>query len=315
MPGSPPHRRAVLLARGESVQLLSRLFSQPELRSWELMPAEGLEHARFLVALGACEVLLLDSSFVEHLEEGDLTWLTRKGRAVVVLLHDNDEKQILFTLHHGVRHGPVRASMLQKPALLAEVLNCACLPVADVSREQALRRQLRKYRRQVHRLSELLWLSLPFDGRAGWLSQRFMLTRLHQELMLCERHHTPLAVIVGEWALPSQGSAGNELEKCMREWTIDRVLENKRRSDVAGQYGPRGFLLLLPQTTEAGGRQFGRRLQVDLSRQPLPLSEPWRLSTAVGVTGYSPDRKTPQSLLRHAEEQLILGRRNAVVAR
>ena len=36
---------------------------------------------------------------------------------------------------------------------------------------------------------------------------------------------------------------------------------SKRRCDVAGQYGPQGFMLLLPQTPPEGAVHFCRRLQ------------------------------------------------------
>src|SRR5436190_612579 len=57
----------------------------------------------------------------------------------------------------------------------------------------------RQHRAQASRLTDLLWQSLPVDGKPEWLSQRFMLERLYQEVLRCDRHGTPLTLVLGEW--------------------------------------------------------------------------------------------------------------------
>src|SRR5581483_7835642 len=97
---------------------------------------------------------------------------------------------------------------------------------------------------------------------------------------------------------------GREAEQRVRDWTVQRVLESKRRSDVAGQYGLRGFMLLLPHTPDRGAEEFCRRLRGDLAQAPPELPEFWRLHTSLGLAGYSGEYRTPKSLLRLAEERL-----------
>jgi GGDEF domain-containing protein len=71
---------------------------------------------------------------------------------------------------------------------------------------------------------------------------------------------------------------------------------------VAGQYGERGFLLLLPHTSSEGASEVCRRLRRDLQQGP------WRLHVSFGVASYSSEHRTPKSLLRLAEEGLDTAR-------
>src|SRR5437764_433036 len=56
------------------------------------------------------------------------------------------------------------------------------------------------------------------------------------------------------------------------EWTMDVIAKGKRRSDVAGQYGPDGFMLLMMHTPIKGGIHCCRRLQkaIEHAQETLP---------------------------------------------
>jgi PleD family two-component response regulator len=81
------------------------------------------------------------------------------------------------------------------------------------------------------------------------------------------------------------------------------VARAKRRCDVAGQYGLRGFLLLMVQTPHEGGAACCRRLRETLEEQ---AARDARRSLRVwfGLASYTPEAGTPQALLRLAEQNL-----------
>jgi GGDEF domain-containing protein len=86
-------------------------------------------------------------------------------------------------------------------------------------------------------------------------------------------------------------------------WTVEQVTEGKRRCDVAGQYGPSGFMLLLPNTSGEGAAHCCRRIQVRLE-QPAPGNGLPALQAVFGVVSLSPEVTTVKGLLSRAEERL-----------
>ena len=85
--------------------------------------------------------------------------------------------------------------------------------------------------------------------RFGWYNQRHMLERLDQEAARARRQGGDFTVVLAE----VQGARREQLSPAetdhLATWTAARVTQAKRRSDVAGQYGPHGFMLLLPGAT------------------------------------------------------------------
>jgi hypothetical protein len=307
------HRRVVIVAAAERAASLAALFQHPSLSCWSASVAESCEHARFLTRLPACDALLADEAALGEPGEGSLEWLSAGGRFPVVLLSSPDAGLIGRGLAEGAQVWLPRELVLEQPDLLAAGLRHARQTHLARRRLRRARRQARAARTQVGRLADLLWTSLPVEGRPGWLSQRFVLERLHEEVLRCDRHGSPLTVVRGEWAVaPSHDlgdplarpTPGAEAEQRLRDWTLHCVLETKRRSDVAGQYGLRGFLLVLPHTPDVGAAEFCRRLREDLSEPPPDLPSFWRLHTALGVAGYSGECRSPKSILRLAEERL-----------
>jgi hypothetical protein len=120
-----------------------------------------------------------------------------------------------------------------------------------------------------------------------------------------ERHDVPLSVVVADLALDpsashptSKGLASMDVESALRTWTAQRILHSKRRSDVVGQYGIQGFMMLLPHTPEQGAREVTRRLRHDLAQGP------WRIHSSFGVAGFGTACRSPKAMLRIAEERL-----------
>jgi PleD family two-component response regulator len=82
-------------------------------------------------------------------------------------------------------------------------------------------------------------------------------------------------------------------------WAAEQIGQVRRACDVAGQYGPHGFLLLLPHTGPEGARVCGQRL-----RQRLEHGAPSQVQVSLGVASWSPPNASVQGILRQAEEDL-----------
>src|SRR5207248_346077 len=160
----------------------------PSLSSWSATVAESCEQARFLTRLQACDALLADEGALGEPGEGCLRWLSESGRFPVVLLSSPDAGLIGRGLAEGAQVWLPRDLVLEQPDLLAAGLRHARQTHLARRRLRRARRQVRASRTQVGRLADLLWTSLPVEGRPGWLSQRYVLERLHEEVLRCDRH-------------------------------------------------------------------------------------------------------------------------------
>jgi GGDEF domain-containing protein len=292
-------RRPVLVvARDREWAALADAFAADGLRGWQARKATDFLHARFLLQHEACDALLLDgASFLDEDGEVLVRLASRQGVPVVVLSGGEasgegddaaeDERQCL-----------PRDLALEYPALLAESLKAAarCRRLRhDVSRAAE---EVREWRQRADQLAALLWEAARADGHAQWCSQRSLMGRLQEELARAERRRAPLSLVVGEI---QAGLGGEGPDLAARTWVVDRITQGKRRSDVAGQYGPHGFLLLLPDTTDGGAAACCRRLQ-ELLRE-TPAAGPASLRVDFGTASY-PTAGSAAGLLCRAEERL-----------
>jgi GGDEF domain-containing protein len=295
-------RRRVLLAAAESERgKLRDLFAGGPLRDWEVVEADSCRRAHFLRQLDPCDLLLVDASLPRA--AGDLEWLAGREPGPILFLADATAEGALEALRQGADSWLPRTPALEHPALLAAALE-RLAALADLQREtSAAAESLADCRRQCDRLVDMLWQSVPGEGPGRWLSQRHLLERFEEEVARSRRHGNPLAVVLGEVQAGEPGASatgGRELAT----WTARRVGEAKRRSDVAGQYGLHGFMMVLPQTTEAGAAGCCCRLEAHL-RPPADGTGPRPpLHACFGIAAFTQDLSTPQGLLRRAEENL-----------
>jgi GGDEF domain-containing protein len=294
MMGFPPSGRVVLLADGEPGKALRQAFRSPALQDWDAFVADDCEHAHFLVQMDACDVLVVDDSALGA-EAGCLDQLTCRPEVPVLFLSENDPELIFQALARGARQWLPRQTALDHPVTLDVALRHVLLGRAGAWRARRAADQLRESRAQVSRLANLLWETTPAEGRQPWFSQRYMLQRLHEEVCRSQRHGGPLALVLGEVRAEPNGP---EQTVGVSRWVAERVHQSKRRCDVAGQYGPNGFLLLLPHTSLEAAGHYCRRLRRLLEAAPVALL------SYFGLAGALPPDASPKLLLRQAEEQL-----------
>jgi diguanylate cyclase (GGDEF)-like protein len=291
-------RRVLVAADTPQYATLGPLFTSPSLAGWQSVEADTFERARFLQQLDPCDVVLLDSSLTPADLHG-LRWLTSQPQAPVLLLADADPESVRGYFELGVNDWLERRLALAHPPLLAAKLR-QVVQLGDLQAHLRHRNEaLLRCRRQVERLVGLLWQTVPVESHAGWFTQRHMMERLHEEVQRSQRHGPALSVILGELAESEQAAEGDERMR----WAAGQLRQHKRRSDVAGQYGPHGFMLLLPHTGDQGAVQCCQRLQTILENpadQPVGVPVPVRF----GIATYSATTATVETLLGRAEEGL-----------
>jgi diguanylate cyclase (GGDEF)-like protein len=303
---SAHERRRVLVAATEPERHRFRaLFRAEPLGGWEAEEADSFERARFLLQMDPCDVLLLDASLDPLGGTSGLAWLAGEYQTPVVFLADAGPGVVLDALRQGAHHWLPRQLALGQPEVLDAVLGQAARHGDVLRRLRRSAEALDDCKRQVSRLVSLLWESSPGAPLSGWLPQRHVMERLHEEVARAQRHGGPLAVVLGEaqgpWGARPPAAEADRLGR----WVAERIGRGKRRCDVAGQYGPHNFLLLLPGATDFGAAGCCRRLR-QLLETPAVEGDapPAGLSVYFGVVNYSPATPSVKSLLRRAEERL-----------
>jgi len=289
-------RRVLIASDGSDEARLRDLFLENLSGQWQSATADSFEQAHFVMQHSPCDVVLVDEGLFRREGAAGLSWLAGRSRAPLAFLASESPAPLTEALRQGVHFCLPRELALNNPQLLAAALE----RVAQLGRvrESAEKTggELDEARRQVDRLVQLLWQAAPMDPRTHWFTQHYMMERLYEEIARTGRHGAPLTVAVGEVESPAAPAGA------LPPWTVREITQKKRRADVAGQYGPHGFLLLMVQTPREGGLCCCRRLRQALDEAPEREGKPVR--AYFGLASFSADSCTPQSLLRTAEEHL-----------
>jgi hypothetical protein len=299
--GDVRERRRVLVAvRADERAPLFEVFGRPALADWEVVETNSFPQARFVQQHDACDVLLVDEGLYRGENGTGLAWLAELQDEAVVLLSEPEPELIAGALRQGVGQWLPRGLALDHPPLLAAALRQGLRWDEPRRRARLAALALQECRRQVHRLVGRLWETTPDQSAPGWFSQRYVLERLQEEVVRAKRYGAPLSILVGEVEAP-----GDESEVPPAAWTTQRVLRAKRRCDVAGQYGPNGFLLLLGHTPESGAATCRDRLRQLLHDRPgMPQGPHSAVRSHFGIATFSEATPTAQALLRCAEQRL-----------
>jgi diguanylate cyclase (GGDEF)-like protein len=299
-------RRRVLIVAGAAERPgLRELIDRVLREEWEALEADSFERAAFLLQHDSCDVLLVDESLYQPNDSEGLSWLAAQREAPVVFLSGPAPETVTDVLERGVSGWLPRQLALGHPALLAAALNQAVRWNDQRQRIRLAGEALYECRRQVSRLVSLLWDTAPGDTRTRWCTQRHILERLHEEVARSDRHGNSLAVVLGEVETSATEESRSTNPPHLGQWTAEQIGRLKRRSDVGGQYGPQGFMLLLPHTAEIGAAQCCRRLKKVLEQgADLPAGLQLPVHVNFGLAAYSEAMRSPKSLLSAAEQRL-----------
>jgi hypothetical protein len=189
------------------------------------------------------------------------------------------------------------------PPLLQRVMEQAVETRKAIAGHERTRESLVESRRNIDRLVQMLWRTTPRHDD-HWYPQRHVLERLDEEAARCRRHDVPLSVAVGELTSTDDQSLS------LPDWAAEAIVRGKRRSDVVGQYGPNGFLMLMMHTPKPGGVTCCRRLQDVLEHPAENQAGPHApMRSYFGIATATDERSVPQSLLHVAEMNLEEARR------
>jgi diguanylate cyclase (GGDEF)-like protein len=305
MAGYLERRRALVAATDQARNELRELFETDPLKAWDLAEAESLEQARFYLQMAPCDVLVLDESLIRSEEPDSISWIATLEEAPVVLLAEPNVPTLFQAFQNGVQCWLPRGLALTQPRLLVIVLDQAARAGNFRRQARATATALSDCRQQVGRLVGLLWDALPGPGQPPWLTQRHVLERLQEEVARSTRHGDPLTVVLGELQMARRERPSAEESQRLSQWSAQCVGRAKRRGDVAGQYGPHGFLLLLPHTSALEAVQCCRRLRDVLEKAPPgELVPAGPLNACFGIASFGPTLSTAKALLSRAEERL-----------
>jgi diguanylate cyclase (GGDEF)-like protein len=296
--------RRVLVAAADTARCPYLALSGPaSFPTWDVLLADSFERAHFVLQMDHCDVLLLDASLFLNENEG-LPWLLARHPLPTLYVADTDSASVLAALKQGAHQWLSRTAALSDPAVLSETLHRVAAVGDWQRRARVAGEALQDAQRQVSRLVALLWEAAPIGG-SRWFTQRHMLERLDQEVARCDRQSGALSIVLGEMHSLVRPRFSPDEAHALAAWTAERLALSKRRADVAGQYGPHGFLLVLPGTTNAGAVAGCKRLQSLLEAASGPLPQ---LQVCFGVASYSATTATVKALLGRAEERLQLAR-------
>lgn len=299
--------RVLLLSAGGD---LANLFADAALSGWECVPAKNSGQAAVLCQSKPCDIVVADESHYHKEGLEGIHWLTYQVRCPIVLVADVNARIVARAYGRGVSAWLPAKYVRAQPRLLhhtlERLLHCRRLQLRCEQSEQALE----QCQHEVDRLVSLFRRAGKLDAEKHWYSQRHMLQRLAEEIARAGRHGTPLTVALGEAQLATPETADTDNSDLI-DWTAGQIFQQKRRSDVAGQYGLRTFMLLMPHTTTRGGVSCCRRLQHQLEDIPSGPVPHRSLRAYFGLVSLSPQCETAQRLLRSAEEHLDRAKQNA----
>jgi hypothetical protein len=284
---------AVLLLAGPeaALQLCQQLARVPLAG---LTVTHTVSEAEAHLRLRAWDVLLLDGPLLT--QAWPLLQTSSGGLPMVLLLDDRCPEAPPAALLSAPLWLP-RSLAFEHASLLQAALDQAGT-LADLEQQLARTQgHLRESQTQMETMLRLLGTTGSSPGSPRWHSHRAMLERLTEEVARVERHGGTLSVVLAEVAQPGA-------EPGLLVWVAEYLSQRKRGCDVIGQYGPQGFMMVLPQTETPGARECCTRLAALLSAHgPLTRTGTgWRLD--YGVASYLQPHTSAKSILRLAEEEL-----------
>jgi len=304
-------RRRVLIAAGPGTdEPLRQLFSRDPLDSWETLEADTFSRARFIMQHEPCDLLLVNDDLFEREGSQGFAWLAWQRKAPVVFLSGCSAMNFQKAYELGAQVCLPRQLALEHPPLLATVLNQA-LQYSEMRHNFAkTKERLAESRKHVDRLVNMIWRTTARQADVHWFSQRYMLERLGEELSRVERHQVPLTLALGE-IQPTETTTVED-QSTLPDWAMQMIAKGKRRSDVAGQYGVGGFMLLMVHTPIKGGIYCCRRLLKSIEHPKDPPQGPHKgLHAYFGVSGTATGKTTAVAILRSAEQNLEAARADA----
>jgi diguanylate cyclase (GGDEF)-like protein len=159
--------------------------------------------------------------------------------------------------------------------------------------------------RNFHKVEELTIL----DDHTGLFNSRHLRRQLEMEVVRATRFGHPVSLIffdLDHFKLVNDSHGHQAGSRVLHE--VGRLLLRTLRStDVPVRYGGDEFVILLPETSKDQALEAARRIGGEIQRDPFLADQsfgPLKLTASLGVTSFPDDARSPDDLLRRADEAM-----------
>lgn len=159
-----------------------------------------------------------------------------------------------------------------------------------------------------------LFEAATVDSLTGLLRREAVLEQLDREWQRAVRYGRPLAVAMADvdFFKPVNDRYGHLVGDAVLKRTAWVLSREVRSSDIVGRYGGEEFLLVFPETDEAGARVVAEKLRQRVEEAGsvrLETGEVVRITISLGVAGYDPGNANPPAspweLVMRADSRLL----------
>jgi len=158
--------------------------------------------------------------------------------------------------------------------------------------------------REQHRSREAALRLSRIDTLTGLHTRGFFNTAIEQEVVRAQRSSRPFSLLMIDIdGLKSANDRyGHEAGDRVLRAAADAIRAGIRASDVAARYGGDEFVVVLPETDQAGALRVGEKLRFDLSRLGVRGNgDLITTSASIGLVSYPEDGRTSLELMRRAD--------------
>jgi len=158
-----------------------------------------------------------------------------------------------------------------------------------------------------------LFEAATVDGLTGLWRRETVLEYLEREWQRAKRYNRPLAVVMADVDLfkPINDRYGHLVGDAVLKWVALTLKQGVRASDLVGRYGGEEFLMVFPETDEAGAKLVAEKLRqrVEEGAVPLEAGASLRVTVSMGVAAFEPGGSwvpaTPRELVGLADARLL----------
>ncbi len=210
--------------------------------------------------------------------------------------------------HLATRVPPLRGSELGE---LTNVINR--MASALQHERENLERSVAERTKELQEANARLERLAVTDGLTGVFNHRRFQEQLQAEILRCERHKRPMAVLMIDVDFFKKVNdamghpAGDELLRRLAE-----VLSaDLRQTDLIARYGGEEFAVLLPETTKGEAMQVAERMRLAVETRINDGTTAWptRVTVSIGVGTFPDDGKGGEQVLVAADQAMYVAKR------
>jgi len=194
---------------------------------------------------------------------------------------------------------PERMTILEFSTLCFFAVACVVLSVG----------QLQCLKRMRHDTREKIEMMTFVDELTGVYNYRYLEQRLAEEIQRAKRHGSPLSCIYIDFDSFKliNDTYGHETGNTVLQRASQTARSSARGEDFVGRLGGDEFLIVLPQTDNAGALITAERIKKKLDAMELVASNGERidfLTFSMGIASYPTNAQSKDDLIRAADEAM-----------